>query len=108
LTCRKRRSSRLKQVDTLRDLCLSLMKAKPISDADAALLREQKKNKSAVTLEIEHHWLHSSLLPDNRNRYLRRILLRMMHRIIGDHSFRLVVIVPTGVHIAVETREIAA
>jgi len=38
--------SRLKQVDMLRDLCLSLMKAKQISDAEAAQLREQKKNKS--------------------------------------------------------------
>ena len=38
--------ARLKQVDMLRDLCLSLMKAKPISDADAARLRRQKKYKS--------------------------------------------------------------
>lgn len=37
---------RLKQVDMLRDLCLSLMKAKPISDARAAQLRAERKNKS--------------------------------------------------------------
>ena len=39
--------TRLKQVDMLRDLCLSLMKAKPLSDADAARLREEKRKKSA-------------------------------------------------------------
>ena len=35
--------ARLKQVDMLRDLCLSLMKSKPLSDVEAAQLREQKK-----------------------------------------------------------------
>ncbi len=36
---------RLKQVDQLRDLCLSLMKAKPITDEKAAELRQKFREK---------------------------------------------------------------
>jgi hypothetical protein len=45
---------RLKQVDQLRDLCLSLMKAKPLSDEDAIRLRQKfREKKSRQTIEIE-------------------------------------------------------
>src|SRR5580704_18149926 len=45
---------------------------------------------------------------DYSNRYLRGILLRMMHRVVRDHALFFVVIVAAGVEVAVETRKIAA
>jgi len=47
---------RLRQVDQLRDLCLSLMKAKPISEAEAIELRERRrvrKLESASPIDID-------------------------------------------------------
>jgi hypothetical protein len=38
---------RLRQVDQLRDLCLSLMKAKPLSDEEAAKLRKKSRDKKS-------------------------------------------------------------
>ncbi len=40
---------RLRQVDQLRDLCLSLMKAKPLSGEQAAKLRAEKSAKRATS-----------------------------------------------------------
>ena len=42
---------RLRQVDQLRDLCLSLMKAKPISDEEARRLREKRRAEQKTAVE---------------------------------------------------------
>ena len=39
---------RLRQVDQLHELCLSLMKAKPLSTAEAVRSREKRKAEKAV------------------------------------------------------------
>ena len=44
-------SQRLRQVDQLHELCLSLMKAKPIDKERAVLLRENIRNRN---LKAEH------------------------------------------------------
>lgn len=38
---------RLKQVDQLRDLCISLMKAKPLSEEEAAKVRKKIRSKKS-------------------------------------------------------------
>lgn len=47
---------RLKQVDQLRELSLTLMKAKPISDESSAELREQTRSEKRRSLnsKVEH------------------------------------------------------
>jgi hypothetical protein len=39
---------RLRQVDQLRDLCLSLMKAKPLSNEEVSKLRKKFRDKKSV------------------------------------------------------------
>jgi len=43
--------SRLRQVDRLRDLCLSLMKATPLTDEEARQLRAQARAEKAVSVD---------------------------------------------------------
>ena len=44
----------------------------------------------------------------HRDRDLRRILLRVVHGVVRDDAFRLVVVVAAGVQVAIEAREVAA
>lgn len=43
---------RLKQVDQLRELCISLMRAKPISEEKAAKMREKLRSEGSELTKI--------------------------------------------------------
>src|SRR6266568_7779473 len=47
-------------------------------------------------------------LSNDRNPDLRRILLRVMHDVMRDHSMRFVIVPAAGVQVAIKAREVAA